>query len=267
MVTAQLYAQENLELIVDIVEEGKNYALYPGKSSDKDLYKLKKSHYLKIVPAKFTTIYDTLEITPPLNGNLDTSNYFVQTEVLILKESAANYKIASVSPLCNRKKGVPFLTLGLVRTTPNYKIIHRKFFPFKNILDTTTTDFIIPAETIVIKRKILAQKSRIYFLNDKNKTNLNVGEKLIEIPAGNWLKWSELICNSEESRKTSILSLQEALFKQAYNVIINGNFDKQTKDALHAFQKDNLLDVGNDINNPIMLQRLGIKRKKLINFD
>ncbi|MDC0231447.1 peptidoglycan-binding protein [Aureispira] len=134
-------------------------------------------------------------------------------------------------------------------------------------MDTATTDFVIPEEKIIIKRRILSQKSRIYFLNDRKKNQLLAGEKLIEIPAGNWKKWSEIICNSEESDKTSIVSLQKALFKQAYDVIINGKFDKQTKDALHAFQQDNLIDVGNDINNPTVLQRLGIKRKKLITFE
>ncbi|MDC0231448.1 hypothetical protein OAK19_05730 [Aureispira] len=128
--TGLLYAQGNLELIVDIAKEGKNYALYPAKSSDNDMYSLKETHYLKIVPAKFKTVYDTLEITPPLNGNLDTSNYFIQTEVLILKESTANFKTATVSPLCNDKEEVPYLTLGLVKTTPDYRIVHRKFFSF-----------------------------------------------------------------------------------------------------------------------------------------
>lgn len=262
-----IYAQGNLELLVAIAKAGKNYALYPAKSGDQDIFSLKETHYLKIVPAKYQTVYDTLEITPALNGNLDTSNYFIQTEVLILKESTANFKTATVSPFCNEDEELPYLTLGLVKTTPDYSILHRKFFPFKNILDTTITDYIIPAETIVIKRIIQSQKSRIYYLTDKHKSNLLAGEKLEEIPAGNWKKWSEIQCNSKESNNTSIASVQEALLKQAYNVIINGKFDKQTKDALHAFQQDNLLDVGNDINNPTTLQRLGIKRKKLITFE
>ena len=260
-------AQDNLESLLSIVETGKTYALYKAKAGDTKIIKETKTHYLKLVPAKYETVLDTIELAPALNGNLDTSNYFIQTEVLVLKEPGAEWKTAKVSPLCRKDDGVPHLALCLLKTTPDYKIVHRKFFPFKNIIDTTTTDYVIPAETIIVKRKVLVQKARIYYVTAEKKNELGPGEKIIEIPAGFWRQWAEIVCPFGDFNDPSIEEIQKALKKQQYDVRITGKFDEQTKRHLMMFQKDNMLtDDGGNVT-PETLDRLGVKREKLIQID
>lgn len=262
----KIQAQDNLESLLNIVETGKTYALYKAKPKDTVVIKETETHYLKLVPAKYKTIFDTIELAPALNGNLDTSNYFIQTEVLVLKEPGAEWKTATVSPLCRKEDGIPHLALCLLKTTPNYLIVHRKFFPFKNIMDTTATDFVIPAETIIVKLKILEQRARIYYVTADKKNNLGPGEKVIEIPAGSWRKWDEIVCPFGLFENPSMTEIQEALKKQAYNVKITGQFDEQTKRQLIMFQKDNMLDDQGSVT-PETLNRLGVKRRKLIQIN
>ena len=260
-----LQAQDNLESLLKMVETGKTYALYKATSSDEDFVVEKEVFYLKFIPSKYKVVLDTVEISPALNGNLDTSNYFIQTEVLVLKEPGAEWKTATVSPLCRKEKGVPHLALCLLKTTPDYRIVHRKFFPFKNIFDTTATDYIIPAETIVVERKVMTQTARIYYVTADQKNDLNPGEKIIEIPAGKWRKWEEITCPYGEFNDPSVTDIQKALKKHNYKVVVNGKFDEQTKQALHAFQQDNMLEVGGF--SPETLQQLGVRREKLITID
>jgi len=262
----KIQAQDNLESLLNIVETGKTYALYKAKSKDPNVVKETETHYLKLVPAKYKTVFDTIELAPALNGNLDTSNYFIQTEVLVLKEPGAEWKTATVSPLCRKEDGVPHLALCLLKTTPNYRIIHRKFFPFKNITDTTATDFIIPAEITVVERKLLTQKARIYYVNSDQKDNLGPGEKIIEIPVGYWRKWAEITCPYGTFENPSMAEIQKALKEQAYNVKITGKFDEQTKRQLIMFQKDNMLSDEGSLTSET-LNRLGVKREKLIQID
>ncbi|CAA6804320.1 MAG: Peptidoglycan-binding domain 1 protein [uncultured Aureispira sp.] len=262
----KIQAQDNLESLLNIVEIGKTFALYKANSKDVNIVKETETHYLKLVPAKYKMVFDTIELAPALNGNLDTSNYFIQTEVLVLKEPGAEWKIAKVSPLCRKEDGVPHLALCLLKTTPDYRIVHRKFFPFKNITDTTATDFIIPAEIIIVERKLLTQKARIYYVNSDQKGNLGPGEKVIKIPVGSWRKWAEITCPYGTFENPSMTEIQKALKEQAYNVKITGKFDEQTKSQLIMFQKDNMLsDQGNLTSET--LNRLGVKRKKLIQID
>ena len=258
-------AQDNLETLLSIVETGKTYALYKAKSGDTEIVKEAKTHYLKLVPPQYKTVMDTIELSPALNGNLDTSNYFIQTEVLVLKEPGAAWKTAKVSPLCRKDDGVPHLALCLLKTTPDYKIIHRKFFPFKNIFDVSSTDYVIPAETIVVERKVLTQKARIYYVDASQKDKISKGEKIIAIPAGRWKKWSEITCPFGEFNNPSVTEIQKALKKQSYDVAVTGKFDEQTKRALHEFQRDNMLEEGGITRQTV--QRLGIRIEKLINIE
>lgn len=258
-------AQDNLETLLSIVETGKTYALYKAKSGDTEIVKEAKTHYLKLVPPQYKTIQDTIELSPALNGNLDTSNYFIQTEVLVLKEPGAAWKTAKVSPLCRKDDGVPHLALCLLKTTPDYKIIHRKFFPFKNIFDVSSTDYVIPAETIVVERKVLTQKARIYYVDASQKDKITKGEKIIAIPAGKWKKWLEITCPFGEFNNPSVTEIQKALKKQSYDVAVTGKFDEQTKRALHEFQRDNMLEEGGITRQTV--QRLGIRIEKLINIE
>jgi hypothetical protein len=262
----KIQAQDNLESLLNIVETGKTYALYKAKSKDAEVVKAIETHYLKLVPAKYKTVFDTIELAPALNGNLDTSNYFIQTEVLVLKEPGAEWKTAKVSPLCRKEDGVPHLALCLLKTTPNYRIVHRKFFPFKNIMDTTATDFIIPAEVIIVERKKLEQKGRIYYVTADKRNDLGPGEKIIEIPSGSWRKWAEITCPFGTFENPSMSEIQKALKQQQYNVKITGKFDEQTKRQLIMFQKDNMLDDQGSVTSET-LNRLGVKREKLIQID
>ena len=258
-------AQNNLESLLEIVETGKTYALYPAKRGDQNSVRENKTHYLRLVPPQYTTVYDTIELAPELNGNLDTSNYFIQTEILVLKEPGAAWKTATVSPLCRKEDGVPHLTLCLLKTTPDYKIIQRKFFPFKNIYDVSSTDYIIPAETIIVERKILTQKTALHIITDPKKVASIPGERLIKIPAGNWRKWAEITCPYGEFNDPSIVDIQQALKKQQYDVKVTNKFDEQTKRALLEFQRDNMLEEGGLTDKT--LQRLGVSRKRLISID
>jgi len=262
----KIQAQDNLESLLNIVETGKTYALYKAKKGETKVVKETQTHYLKLVPAQYKTVFDTIELAPALNGNLDTSNYFIQTEVLVLKEPGAEWKTAKVSPLCRKEDGVPHLALCLLKTTPDYRIVHRKFFPFKNIIDTTTTDYVIPAEIIVVKRKILEQKARIYYVTSDKKNDIGPGEKIVEIPAGNWRQWAEITCPFGRFNDPSMTDIQKALKEQKYDVKITGKFDEQTKRHLIMFQKDNMLNDQGSVT-PETLNRLGVKREELIQID
>lgn len=263
--SSQLKAQNNLESLLNVVETGKTYALYKAKTGDENVVTERQAHYIHLVPPIYETIFDTIELSPALNGNLDTSNYFIQTEILVLQEPGAAWKTATISPMCRPQQGVPHIALCLLKTTPEYRIIHRKFYPFKTIYDTTSTDYIIPAQTIIVQRKILAQKARIYYLTDRRMVNTAAGEKLIEIPAGQWRTWNEITCPFGEFNDPSITAIQEALRKQGYAINVTNKFDEQTKRTLLLFQQDNILEEGGITDQT--LQRLGVSRERLISID
>lgn len=258
-------AQTNLDKMLQQVEAGKTYALYKATKADSEVYTEENSFYIKVTPPIYKTVYDTIEITPALNGNLDTSNYFIQTEILVLKEASLAWKTARIHQLCREDKSTPVLALCLLKTTPEYQIVNRKFFPFKNILDTTTTDYIIPAEIEIVERKVLVQDTRIMRLTEDKKNQIAKGEKLVKISKGNWAAWTEVVCPYGEFNDPDIKEVQTALKKQNYNVKITGNFDATTREALHQFQKDNMLDIGGLSDGT--LERLGIRKEPLISID
>lgn len=264
-VSSLLKAQNSLESLLKMVETGKAYALYKAKTGDENVVISTETHYLHLVPPVYETVMDTIELAPALNGNLDTSNYFIQTEILVLREPGVDWKTATISPMCRPQQGVPHLALCLLKTTPEYKIIHRKFFPFKTIYDTTATDYVIPAEVIVVKRKVLKQKTRLFYLTKPPTIDAAAGEKLIKIPAGKWKNWGEITCPFGEFNDPSITEIQEALRKQDYQVKVTNKFDEQTKRNLLLFQQDNMLEEGGITDQT--LQRLGISRERLISID
>ena len=96
--------------------------------------------------------------------------------------------------------------------------------------------------------------------------NLKDGEKTIEIPAGKWKKWSELTCPFGDYETPSIIDIQKGLKSQAYEVVVTGKMDEQTKKAIISFQHDNLLETDNPLSQETM-QRLGIKRARLISYE
>lgn len=261
------YAQtSNIDHLLSIVETGKTYILSKATKSGEHTVQEKDGYYLKLVPPKYHIVHDTIELSPALNGNLDTSNYFIQTEVLVLREPGASWKTAKISNACMKEEGiVAHAGICLLKTVPKYQIVHRKFFPFKNILDTTTTDYVIPAKLIIVERKELKEKARLVRLNINEQPILKTGEKLIKVTPGNWNKWSEVVCPFGQFNDPKISEVQAALKKEGYVVKITGNYDEQTKRGVHDFQKDNVLEVGELSEETI--QRLGVKRERLITIE
>jgi len=256
---------DNLTLLLDSVEVGKTYGLYKtGKSNEKAFYE-KDGYYLKLIPPKYKTIQDTIEVVPALNGNLDTSNYFVQTEVLELKEPGAEWKTATVSPRCNPDEPIPNIALCLLKTVPTFTTVNKKFYPFKNILDTSRTDFIIPAKYKIIEREILVEPAQLrrYSLDEKPKVGMD--EKLLRIDAGYWEPWHEVVCEYGLFNDPDVLSIQKALRAQQYDVDLSNEYDEKTRRAIQDFQLDNRLDVGE--LDDATIERLGVKREPLIKVD
>lgn len=258
-----LFAQDdNLQVLIDQVEEGKAYALYQADKPGPQTISEDKGYYIRIVPSKFKIVKDTIELSPPLNGNLDTSNYFIQSEVLVLKEQAVDWKFAKISPLCSAESGKPYVSLCLIKTTPKYQIVNRKFFPFKNILDTSNTNFIIPAKTIIIEREELLEPPRLERLPLSPEPKIASGEKLIKVSLGIWKRWEEVICPYGIFNNPEMREIQQALINQGYKVEITGMLDEQSKAALHEYQKDNMLEVGSI--DEATINRLGVRREPLI---
>lgn len=260
------YAQgDNIQYLVDNVVEGKTYYLAKANAKSKKIFKEEKGFYVKIIPAKYKTVKETIVLQPALNGNLDTSNYFIETEVLVLREPAAEWKTAQVSDLCMEEGVKPIMSLCLLKMTPKYQIVNKKFFPFKNILDVSNTDFIIPERTIEVERDELVEKARLERYSLSQKPEVNPGEKLLEISAGDWQFWEEVICPFGDFNDPKIDEIQRALAKNGYKVDITNNYDEQTRRALHEFQADHNLEVGEPGDETI--NRLGVKRERLIRID
>jgi len=256
---------DNLTLLLDSVEVGKTYGLYKTQRSSEGVFHEKDGYYLKLIPPKYKTIQDTIEIVPALNGNLDTSNYFVQTEVLELKEPGAEWKTATVSPRCNPDEPIPDISLCLLKTVPNFTTVNKKFYPFKNILDTSRTDFIIPARITVIEREILVEPAELRRYPLDEKPTVEMGEKLLRVDAGYWKPWDEVVCKYGLFNKPDVLSIQKALKDQEYDVELSNEYDEKTRRAIQDFQLDNRLEVGE--LDDATIERLGVKRERLIKVD
>lgn len=253
-----------METLLEKVAVGKTYALYRTQNSSYKSIKLNKTYFVKLTPPKYTVVKDTVVISPALNGEMDTSNYFIQTEVLVLKEPGAEWRTASLSSACNTNKAKASLALCLLKTTPKYKIINKKFFPFKNILDTTDADFIIPAKVIIVDRYIMVQKATIEILESRPNT-ITKDTKIVPISKGSYSGWTEVVCPFGKFNAPLITDVQKALKKEGYNVNVTGNYDEQTKMELHSFQRDNMLEEGEI--TPQTLARLNIKQETLIQVD
>lgn len=93
----------------------------------------------------YTKIQDTIVIAPTLNGDLDTSNYYMMPELIEIR-AEKTVQIFEDGKLVERK--IP----------AEYMIVEVKFFPFKDILDITNISNIIPAEIKIIQRWVLAEE-------------------------------------------------------------------------------------------------------------
>ena len=251
--------------LFDNAQEGKTYAIIKNpKNNSKKSYEEKESYQIKLIPAVYKTVYDTIVISPALNGNLDTSNYFIQTEVLVLKEPGAEWKTAKVSGMCMSDNATsPYAAICLLKTTPKYEMVNRKFYPFKNILDTSNTDHIIPAEIKIYAREELVSPPRL----EKAPIDapLAAHEKSIRITAGMWSGWIEVVCPYGIFNDPDVRSVQLRLKEEGYDVAITNNYDDQTKEALHQFQMDNMLPEG-ELDDST-LKRLKLERQRLITIE
>jgi hypothetical protein len=254
----------NFSELLKYREEGKTYAVSKAKNSLDKKYEEREGYQIRLVPPVYRTVYDTIVISPALNGNLDTTNYFIQTEILVLREPGADWKKVTVSRLCMQDvQTEPHAAICLLKTTPKYEMVNRKFYPFKNILDTSRTDNVVPAEIKIFVREELVEPARLEKLALNEKTEPT--DKIIKIPVGTWTAWEEVICPYGVFNDPDIRSVQTELQKRGYDVTITNNYDEQTKRALHEFQNDNVLKPGEFDDET--LKRLGVERQKLIQIE
>lgn len=245
-------------------EGGKTYSISKAKTAADAKIDDKQGFQIFLVPPVYRTVIDTLVLSPALNGNLDTSNYFIQTEVIVLRDPGLEWRVANVSRLCMKDQSLPPQTaLCLLKTAPKYDMINRKFFPFKNILDTSRTDNVVPAEIKIVEREELVMPAYL------QKANLDAvppqGVRSIKIPAGQWTDWAEVVCPYGVFNDPDIRQVQEQLQKRGYDIIITNSYDEQTKRALHQFQNDNVLAPG-ELDDKT-LKRLGIEPEILIRVE
>jgi hypothetical protein len=259
-VLVQAQVQDNFDHLVKQVEEGKTYGIRRAKAGSATAVKEVKGYYIRLVPPVYKQVWDTIELSPALNGNLDTSNYFIQTEVLVLKEAAVEWKLADVSPECTNL--VPEAAICLLKTTPRYEIVNKKFFPFKNITDTSNTDYVIPRKYVVVMREELVEAPRLERLYLQDNPQIGPNDRVIRVGEGIWEPWTEVVCPMGLFNTPSVQEVQEALKKEGYTVKMTNSYDEQTKRALHEFQRDNMLEVGE--LDEMTINRLGIKRRRLI---
>jgi Putative peptidoglycan binding domain len=262
--------RNNLDYLVNNVVEGKAYVLTKSKTKNDHTIEEKEGYYIKIVPPKYKTVFDTVVISPELNGNLDTTNYFIQTEIFVLREPSAVWKTATVSKVCTTEYGSNLepnhVALCLLKTVPKYEMVHRKFYPFKNILDVSTTDNVVPAEIRIIERFELTDAARLEHIPFSEKEpRLSDGEKLIKINPGTWNHWAEAVCPFGIFNDPDIKQIQAALQKQGYKINLSNSYDEQTKQAVHAFQLDHMLPQG-ELDDET-LKRMGIEKQKLIQIQ
>ena len=265
-ITGKSAAQiENIKYLTDNAVEGKAYFIAKANADSKKTFTDQEGFYIKMVPAVYKTVIDTIVLQPALNGDLDTANYFIETEVLVVSEPSAEWRTAQVSELCIQDGISPFLTFSLQKKSPEYQIVNRKFFPFKNILDVSEADNVIPEVLYFLKRNELVQKARLETYPLSQKPELNPGEKLLEIPAGEWQHWEQIQCPYGDYKEPKPEEIQQELLKRGYKLSISGKMDTETKQALHEFQADNDLEIGKF--NDETAAKLGLKRERLIRIE
>jgi hypothetical protein len=139
-----------------------------------------KNIQLQIIPAQYSTIFDTIIVRPALNAAYDTSNYFVQTEIVILKEPSRDWSRLSSNKVCLQQKAA------------NYTLVEVKFYPYKNILDVEKAAEVIPAESIVVERQIITQAAQLKRLNSEDAAALKA-EDILTLPAYTWASFKGLL--------------------------------------------------------------------------
>jgi hypothetical protein len=252
---------ESVKFLADNVVEGKFYVLSKATEDGQNSFNEKKGFYIKLLPPVYKTVVDTVVLQPALNADMDTSNYFIETEVVQVKEASAEWKTANVSSHCSANAQKPYLALSLQKISPDYEIFNRKFFPYKNILDVEDAENVIAAVTMSIEKKILVQRARLETYPLTEKPLLLAGEKLLEIPAGIWQNWMELKCPGE-FLDPKIDEIQLSLKNKGYKVEITNVLDKQTIKAVYEFQADNNMETDGLTDETVKL--LGVERERLI---
>jgi hypothetical protein len=253
---------EHMKFFADNVNEGKVYALLSTSSEAENTFKSKKAFYIKIVPPVFKTVIDTLVLQPALNADLDTANYFVETEVIQISDAAAEWKTAKISGHCFGDKTLPLISLSLQRKSPDYQIVNRRFYPFKDILDISEAEHVIPAQIVLIEKKVLVQKARLETYTFEEKPVVNSGEKLLEMPAGEFLYWKEIQCKQGDFLDPKINEIQLSLKNKGYKVELTNVLDKQTLRAVYEYQADNNMDTEGLTDATVKM--LGVERERLI---
>lgn len=254
----------NFKDLLGLVEEGKTYALTKAKAGEGNAYSEKEGYQILLFPPVYRKYLDTIVLSPALNGNLDTSNYFIHTEILVLREFGAQWHTVSVSRLCmGESNTAPQAALCLLKTTPKYEMVNIKFYPFKNITDTSRTDNVIPAVLKIVEREVLLTPARLEKI--AYSATPPTGIKSIKVAAGTWSPWQEVVCPYGVFNDPDIKKVQLALQKRGYDLKITNDFDEQTKRALIQFQNDNVLSPG-ALDEPT-LKRLGMERIELIQIE
>lgn len=254
----------NFKDLLGIVEEGKTYALTKANAGAENTYNEKEGYQILLLPPVYRKYLDTIVLSPALNGNLDTSNYFIHTEVLVLREFGAQWHTVSVSRLCmGEANTAPQAAVCLLKTTPKYEMVNIKFYPFKNIMDTSRTDNVIPAVLKIVEREVLVTPARLEKIGFSELPP--AGVKSIKVAAGTWSPWQEVVCPYGVFNDPDIKKVQLTLQKRGYDLQVTNNFDEQTKRALIQFQNDNVLSPG-ALDEPT-LKRLGMERIELIQIE
>lgn len=258
----QTLKKESLKVLTEKVEVGKTYALLRAKSSSKSKsYYEPQSYYLKLVPPKYRRIKDTVVMTPALNTDYDTTNYFIQTEVLVLKDPNSEWKTAKVAQVC--LEDVPALALCLLKELPEYRIVNRRVFPFKNVLDTAGAKNVTKPVLMEYFRYELISDGRIEAYKSRSAADIQPGEKLVRIPAGRWKDWQEVVCPFGVFNGPSLDDVQRFLRKKGYTKVpINNTLDHRTLEAINDFQRKNGLEVG--ALTPATYRKMGFEEEKLI---
>lgn len=255
---------ENLNALIQNSQEGKTYFISKTTENTANAIYEPVGYQIKFSPARYKEYWDTIIIAPALNGNLDTTNYFTQTEILILKEPSIQWKQAQISKLCMPNAKSSTMGACMLKTTATYEIIHVRFYPYKNITDVSNTDFVIPAEIKIVKRYELVRPTQISHHPLTEKLELTLGEKIMTVTEGYWTRWAEAVCPFGASNDPQVTQIQDALLKQGYKLTKTGNFDEQTKRALLQFELDH--NLPEDKLDDALWQRLGIETEKLINI-
>lgn len=268
-VSIQAQTQDIFESLRKQAELGKTYFIGLANANSEKSYDLNEGYYLKFVPAKYETTQDSILVSPALNGNFDTTNYFMSTEILTLREPVSEWRPADVSEICRQDEEPKHKVAAcLVKLAPEYKVVNTRFYPFKDILDTNRTDHVIPAVYELVERQTLKQKSRIEIIPESaGRPSLKAGEKLRYLPPGQWQSWQEVVCPFGVFNAPTAYEIQEALRKLGYKLPKTGDYDEATRRFLRQFQKDYGINPEEGELSQATIDKLGLERRPLISVD